>query len=151
MELLKKKSLVAIVENSIKGGDNYTYRNLFFREKGEVIDILDNGHNSCAVFVSHILLPFELIKKAHATVSGAEEDLKSSGWYKLEDLKIGAVLVWASFLTPGDDEPHKHIGFYVGNKLAISNSSTKRIPHKHHFTYNNARDIEAIYWHPVLD
>ena len=48
VRIKKLKSLLAIVENSIKGGDNYLFRNLYVDENGEEKDILENGGNSCA-------------------------------------------------------------------------------------------------------
>jgi len=50
----------------------------------------------------------------------------------------------------GKNDIHTHIGFYIGNHQAISNSSNKGCPIKHHWTFNNERKITAIYWHPKL-
>src|SRR3989344_1114289 len=94
LKIQKKKSLVAIIENVIKGGENHMFRNLYAIEDGKEVDILEDGGNSCGVFVSWILLALELIKRPHATVYATEMDLVSSGWYKIKDLKAGAVLVW---------------------------------------------------------
>ena len=51
---------------------------------------------------------------------------------------------------PGDDEEHKHIGFYDGNNEAISNDSKSGTPQKHHWTYGEkdgkpVRKIIAVY------
>lgn len=152
MRLLKKKSLLAIVNNSIKGGNNHTYRNLFFNKKGRVVDVLNNGSDSCAVFVSWILLALELIKKPHTTVDATIIDLMTSGWYMIKKPKLGAVIVWTEVKGRESGLRHSHIGFYIGRNYAISNSSHNTgFPHKHHYTYNDTRDIEAIYWHSELD
>jgi len=153
LKLLKKKSLLAIVTNSIKGGDNFLFRNLYAKnERGEEIDILEDGKNSCAVFVSWILLALEMIKRPHATVEGVEKDLLESGWYEIKDLKTGAVLLWESKIGQFDGLLHTHIGFCVGNDEAISNDSQGRgFPWKHHYDYNGTRKVEKIYWHPELD
>lgn len=153
----KLKSLLAIVENSTRGGDNYLFRNLYADENGKEIDILENGRNSCAVFVSWILLTLELIKRPHSTVYAAEKDLISSGWREIKELKPGAVTVWEK--RPADkgllgnkDMGFAHIGFCVSETEAISNDSKGRgFPWKHHITYNGARKIEKIYWHDELD
>lgn len=161
IKILKKKSLLAILENSIKGGDNYFFRNLYAIKSppagGEVADILEDGKNSCGVFVSWILLALELIKHPHASVDGTEKDMLESGWQEIKDLRSGAVIFWEP--KEGQDKllgeynvAHRHSGFYAGNNEAISNDSRNTgFPHKHHFTYNETRKIEKIYWHKELD
>ena len=89
----KLKSLLAIVENSVKGGENYIFRNLYAKEDGKGIDILEDGRNSCAAFVSWILLALELIKRPHATVYGTEKDLLSSGWFEIKEIQPGDILL----------------------------------------------------------
>jgi len=42
-------------------------------------------------------------------------------------------------------EDHTHIGFYIGNKKAISSDFKKGVPAIRNFIYNNQRKIEAIY------
>jgi len=146
IKINKLKSLLAIVENSVKGGDNYLFRNLYVEEDGKETDILKNGQNSYAAFVSWILLALELIEHPHATVDGAEKDLIASGWQEIQELKAGAVLRWER------QEGHQHIGFYIGNDEAVSNSSKGTgFPWRHHVTYNNTRKVEKIYWHPALE
>lgn len=155
IEFLKRKSLIAIVQNSIKGGDNYLFRNVYGKnEKGEEIDILENGRNSCAAFVSWVLMAIELIKKPHATVEGTEKDLINSGWYPIEEYREGAVLLWSGILGEllgQENIKHRHMGFCVGDGQAISNDSNSGFPRKHHVTYNDSRKVEKIYWHPDLD
>lgn len=158
LKFLKRKSLLAIVFNSIRGGDNYLFRNIYAKnEEGKEIDILEDGKNSCATFVSWTLLAVELIKRPHATVEGTEKDLVDSGWFEIKELKPGAILIWEK--ASDNDKllgeyalKRRHMGFYVGDNSAISNDSKDRgFPHKHHYTYNDTRKIEKIYWHPELD
>ena len=157
IRIKKLKSLLAIVENSIRGGDNHLFRNLYADENGKEIDILEDGRNSCGVFVSWILLPLELIKRPHATVYATEKDMVSSGWYEIKELRPGAVVVWEK--RPADkgllgkkDMEFVHIGFCISQTEAISNDSKGAgFPWKHHITYNGTRKIEKIYWHPALD
>jgi len=152
LKFLKNKSLLAIVTNSIKGGDNFLFKNLYARnQQGEEIDILEDGKNSCAVFVSWILLALEMVKKPHATVEGVEKDLAESGWYEIKELRPGAVLVWESKVGQFDGLLHRHAGFFVGNDEAISNDTASGFPRRHHVTYGDSRKIEKIYWHPDLD
>lgn len=153
LKLLKKKSLLAIVMNSTKGGDNYLFRNLYAKnDKGEEIDILEDGENACGVVVSWPLLALGLIKTGHATVEGVVRDLLQSGWYEITELRPGAVLLWEKMVGKYDGFLHAHIGFYVGNDEAISNSSNNSgFPTRHHYDYNGTRKVEKIYWHPELD
>jgi hypothetical protein len=157
LELLKGKSLLAILENAVKS-DVHIYRNLFAKDDaGNEYDILDNGLNSCAVFVSWVLLALDLIEKPHASVDATEKDLLQNGWFSISDLKPGAVIIWEALPSSKPmlgkyDTEHRHIGFYIGNESAISNDSkVKGVPIKHHYTYNGARKIEKILWHKELD
>lgn len=163
----KLKSLLAIVGNSVKGGDNYLFRNLYVDENDKEIDILENGRNSCAVFVSWILylmnstLEFEKkprwIQFTHATVYSMEKDMIAHGWYEIKELKSGAVIIWEKLsadkgLLGNKNVEFTHIGFCVSKTEAISNDSKGHgFPWKHHITHNNTRRIEKIYWHPELD
>lgn len=145
IKLLKKKNYLTMIENSAKG-ENWMFRNLYAEISGEEKDILKNGGLSCAVLVSSILFMNKLIKDLHANVSATEKDMVGSGWREVKDLKPGAILIWET------KDDHSHIGFYMGKDMAISNDSRGAgFPHKHHYTYNNTRKIERIYWHPNLD
>lgn len=156
LRIKKLKSLLAIVGNSTKG-DNYLFRNLYADENGKEIDVFENGLTACCGYVSWILLALELIKHPHAAVHGTEKDMVASGWYEIKELKPGAVIVWETRVADSGLQGEmnvklSHMGFYVGNNEAISNDSKGRgFPHKHHFTYNNTRKIEKIYWHPALE
>jgi len=156
IRIKKLKSLLAIVENSIKGGNNYLFRNLYAYVDGVEKDILEDGALSCAVFASAVLLNQELIKKPHATVSGTVKDMLENGWREVAQLKPGAVITWKKIMFK-DGKEHPHIGFCVGDEEAISNSFTDKCPRKHHVTYGAnpdgtpVRKIEKIYWHPELN
>ena len=157
VRIKKLKSLLSLVENSIKGGNNYLFRNLYAEEDGKEVDILENGLNSCAVFVSWILLALEMIKKPHSTVFSTEKDMLISGWYQIKELRPGAIIIYEN--RPADrgllgnkDMEFTHIGFYIGNDEVISNDSKgSGFPRRHHVTYNGTRKIEKIFWHPELD
>src|SRR3989344_6722868 len=82
------------------------------------------------------------IKFIHLTVASTEKDMIENGWYEINDLKLGGVLIWEK-KDGRDGEPHNHIGFFIGGEEAISNDSKgSGFPHKHHITYNNTRKIE---------
>ena len=161
VKILKKKNYLTMIENSVKG-QNWMFRNFYVEENRQEKDVLENGGLSCAVFVSSILylanstLEFsgksKWISFTHANVPSTEKDMLKNGWQEVKDLKPGAVLVWESKLGNDDGIMHEHNGFYIGNDEAISNDSKGTgFPHKHHFTYNDTRKIEKIYWHPALE
>lgn len=143
---------LAIIKNSL--GCNL-FRNLYAKVGRKKVDITQDGVLSCAFFVSSILFLFKLIKKPHATVDKTVKDLKQSGWKRMRKPKIGSILVWEAIKFDGGDI-HKHIGFYIGNKKAISNSFKVRRPVIHHWTLGikkkkPVREIEAILWNDRLN
>lgn len=116
---------------------------------GQEKNILKNGRVACAFYVSSILLMFKLIKDQHATVKSTVEDLEKSGWQKINRPKIGCIIVWAK--DNFGDGLHEHIGFYIGKQTAISNSSKKQSPTRHHWTYTGKRKVQLLLWHKKLD
>ncbi len=153
-KLLNKKNYLAMIENAAKG-ENWMFRNLYMEENGKSRDILADGGLSCAVFASSLLYLFNSllefsgkkcwIEFTHANCTSTEKDMVDHGWYEIEKPVVGAVLMWEVL----NGEPH--MGFYVGNDMAISNDSSVGSPRKHHYTYNDTRKIEKIYWHPALN
>lgn len=122
-------------------------------KNGKSQDVLQKGILSCAFFVSSILVVFRLISRVHMTVKSTEKDLKRHGWKRVKVPRPGAVLVWESKMF--DDGPHAHIGFYLGNKKAVSHSTKERVPVIHHWTFGSkgkkpVRQITAIYLHPSV-
>lgn len=97
--------------------------------KGKKQDVLKNGVFSCAFFVSSVLKIFSLVSSPHVTVKSTVEDMAKNGWRPTKELKPGNVLLWEEIKN------HQHIGFYVGGRKAISNSSQKRTPFIHHFSF----------------
>jgi hypothetical protein len=94
-----------------------------------------------------------LIQEPHATVDGTERGLRASGWKRISKPRIGAVIIWEPVTLGG--EGHRHIGVYVGERKAISNSRSRQSPRRHHWTYGTKkgrpnRRVERIYWHPKL-
>ena len=99
------------------------FRNFFAEnENNKTIDLLDDGDNSCASFVSNILYINELIKSPHSTVDSTEKDLLDYGWVKfneINDIKKGDLIIWAK------DENHnnRHIGICLDNNKCVQNDS----------------------------
>lgn len=150
----KKINIKLTLINTLKKAEgSLIFRNLYLIKNNRSIDVLNNGRLSCAVFASSILKMFDLIKQRHATVSGTVEDLLKSGWQLTAQPQVGCVLVWENKIEK--NRKHKHVGFYLGKNLAISNSSKLKYPAIHHWTYgekNNLpnRKIEKILIHPSL-
>lgn len=140
-EIDLQKSYLAMIKNSV---GSKMFRNRYFFMQGKSKDILENGSLSCAFYVSSILYLNGLITAIHCTVDGTVKDMQKSGWRKIKRPAIGSVLVWDK-----DKHGHKHIGFYIGKNLAVSNSSTKKVPTKHDLHYRG-RKIIGIYFHPKL-
>lgn len=138
------ETYLAIIKNSVK---SKMFRNFYAKVNNKKTDIMKKGDLSCAFYVSSVLVLFQLINKIHATVDGLVEDLEKSGWREIktkEKLKIGDVLIWEEVVFKKNDK-HKHIGFFMGNNRAISNSSRLRFPVEHHFTFRDKRKIEKIF------
>lgn len=142
------KSYLKVIENSV---NTNIFRNYYAKIRGKIVDAMQDGYVSCAFFVSSILLIFNLIKNVHWTVEGTVKDLENHGWYRIRKVRKGCVLVWETVIGVKDKLPHKHIGFYIGNYQAVSNNPKKGRPTCHHYTFNNKRKIEAIYWNKSLE
>lgn len=151
VNLLKKKSYVAMIRNAVRG-ETHLFRNVFAHVDGVEQDILRDGQVSCAVFVSSLLMLNGLLDRPHATVSGTEKAMEAAGWKQVDSGPVaGAVLTWSP-VTFSDGATHSHIGFSVGEGRAVSNASNSTgIPAEHSDTYDNTRAIERVWWHPTLD
>jgi len=137
----------AIVKNSV--GSNL-FRNFYAKVHGKKTDIMNDGDLSCAFFVSSILTLLGFIKGTHGTVDATVRDLRASGWKAVRTPKAGSVLVWEQ-RNFGKDNSHKHIGFFIGNGLAVSNISAKKQPRKHPWNFQGKRKVDLILWHPKLN
>ncbi|MER3407162.1 MAG: hypothetical protein C4278_01940 [Patescibacteria group bacterium] len=137
----KKRSLFKLIKNSVNC--KFFQSIYFIDEKGKSKDILKKGELSCAFYVGVILRILKLVDSVHTTVEGTIKDMLENGWQETDKLVKGAVIVWEK------RNGHYHIGFYLGNKKAVSNSSQKRKPIIHSLNYQN-RKIEKIYIHPEI-
>ena len=146
VEPLLFPTYLAVIKNSI---GSKLFQNFYAKVNGNKVDIMQNGKLSCAFFVSSILIIFQLSKKTHATVVLTVKDMEKSGWVKVKKPKAGSVIVWEEVGYKKNDI-HKHIGFYIGNNQAVSNSYKRGHPIKHHWTFNGKRKVEVIYWNKKL-
>lgn len=148
VEVLLEQTFLALVENSVGSS---MFRNFYAKVDGVEQDITQNGRLSCALYVSAVLKMAGLINKITTTVNGVIREMEATGWQKIEEVRTGAVIVWAQEIST-DGSKHKHIGFYLGDNEAVSNDSKTGLISKHHFTFGQTeggevkREIEAIYW-----
>lgn len=161
--LLFKKNYLAMIANAAKG-ESRMFQNFYIALDGVERDALKGGALSCGTFLSSVLYlqnsTLEFLKKprwisfVHANIPAIEKDIQENGWYEIQELREGAILVWEA--REGTDIPvygnmHLHAGFYLGNERAISNgSNTTLMPEEHHYTYEGTRKIIRIWWHPEL-
>ena len=126
--------------------------------RGEEQDVLDGGDVSCAVYVSSILLLNQLVDKGLDTprvrVERVREDLQASGWYEIgeDTIEPGAVIFW-DVAPQSEKKLHTHVGFYLGDDIAVSNCYVRKVPVKHHFRENTtggARPIMNVWIHKTL-
>ena len=106
---------------------------------------MKDGTLSCAFYVSSILTLFKLIGGIHGTVDATMEDIKKNGWKTIKNPRIGSILVWES-VDFGNNNFHRHMGFYIGKNMAISNSTELGYPIKHNWKFDGTRKIETILW-----
>ena len=132
---------LAAIRNSI---GSKQFRNLYAEVDGKRMDLTEDGRLACAFYVSWILLHFGFIKEPHVTVDGTVKDLRANGWKDVEEPREGDVLVWEPTMDHDPEHPHQHIGFYLGNGRAASNSSTLHEIVEHDWLYEGKRRIIAI-------
>lgn len=112
---------------------------------GQEEDVLQQGHLACASVVSKILLTHGLIGGPHATVDSTITDMLASGWAKTDKPVPGSVVHW-----PANGNGHEHIGFYLDEHSAMSNSTQQGIPVIHGVNMPDGREPIAYYTHPKL-
>ncbi len=145
-KILVRENYLSMIKNSV--GSN-TFKNFFAEVDGVKKDISENGNLSCALFVSNILLINKLITEGHANVKSTIVDMQKNSWEEISDLREGAVLHWEG-VDFGATGVHEHIGFYIGNDQAISNSPELGHPITHHLTFENTRAVKTILFNNKL-
>jgi len=151
MKIPLKKNYLAIIRNS---EGTKMFRDFFCIYNGRTKNLTKRGEFSCAFFVSSILYWFGLIKNIHLGVTketenivstGLLEDMRKSGWFEISRPKKGCILLWKKV------KGHFHVGFFLGNKKAVSNSSKKRMVVIHDYRFTGKRKIEKAFWHKKLE
>ena len=138
-------SYIAFIKNS--PGSNQ-YRQAFASVDGLKKEILNDGEFSCAYFVSSVLHQFLVLDHPHATVDGTVVAMQNAGWQEITEPQFGCVLIWEPLEIDG--ESHKHIGFYLNEHEAVSNSSIEHTPVLHHPNFvgsiHGERKIISMWW-----
>lgn len=134
-----KKNLLHLVKSSV--GTELFSRLYVTNDEGEELEVTEGGQLSCALFVSSLLSLVGWVGRPHATVKSTVRDMKESGnWQEIDVPLPGDVVEWGV-----GEAGHSHIGFVVGDDLAISNNETKRCPIEHNFTMQDGR-IPIRFW-----
>lgn len=147
IEIDLSASYLAAIENSV--GSDF-FQNLFARVDGRKTDILRGGELSCAFFVSSLLLLFGLISRKHAKVDSTVRSMRRCGWQPIDRPRRGAVVVWGP-KNFAKNQIHKHIGFCLNSRQAVSNSYFKKVPVRHDIASPKLGKSEAFFWHTHLD
>jgi hypothetical protein len=127
---------IKVIQNSV---GTKMFRNIYAEINGKYTDITDNGDLSCAFYVSSVLLIFKSIGSVHSTVFSTIFDMKKSGWKETKKPVVGDVVVWGE----EKNKKHKHIGFFLGDEKAISNSKYKGYPIEHSLNMKD-REIDIF-------
>lgn len=160
LHLLPADTYLAMIRGSVGSA---MYRHNYALTNGVREDLVRGGERSCAFYVSHILLFFQVIREPHLRVAGTVRDLLASGWQPTSTPKSGDIVVWEEQVFSGSwegvafaNEPHPHIGFYLSPEEAISNSPANGGPTRHHLTFGTKDDgspkvrVQAFYTHPTF-
>ncbi|HEY9663012.1 MAG TPA: hypothetical protein V6C65_31595 [Allocoleopsis sp.] len=113
-------------------------------DSGQETDVYKGGQRSCAYVVSGVLVLNDLMERVRATVHSCLADMESMGWYKTDKPVPGSVIHW-----PADESGHEHVGFYLDDQTAMSNSDTLCVPELHGIVRKNLQPI-AYFTHPDL-
>lgn len=148
VEILRPESYLALIRNSV---GSTTWRQMYASVNGREQDIMNNGDLSCAFFVSSILKMCDLLPQLSVTVFGLIRNLEALRWQKVSEAMPGDILVWETIIDEKGDK-HSHIGFYLGEEQAVSNSANTQTIQQHHWTFEGQRPLTAIYrplWEPA--
>ncbi|HSX28693.1 MAG TPA: hypothetical protein VLF60_04565 [Candidatus Saccharimonadales bacterium] len=125
------------------GSTDYQHYYVRDPETGEEVDVLEDGRESCAFFVSNVLEDQGLLPCAHATTESTMQCMRENGWEPDEEERIGDVVAWFP-------EPYTqyHLGFVVGPGLYVSHSSRSCVPTVHDSSWTEDRPI--YFSHPEI-
>lgn len=144
----QQMNLESLIENSV---GSTLFQHLFVaNDDGSATDVMQGGELSCAFFVSSLLAQVDLLDRPHATVMKVEKLLYERGWQETDSPKMGDIVLWSAGKVG-----HEHIGFYIDEATAVSNSTTEKVPVRHGITMSDGRSPRLFLtrnWskHPVF-
>lgn len=146
LEKQVRVTYLAMIKNS---PGTKIFNSAFVKDKktGQIFDVLSDGELSCAFFVSSILTLVGFLDKPHSTVKTVVEKLSQDvRWKKVDPKNVteGDVLVWESVIFE-DGTQNEHIGFYIGDGMAVSTSWKKRMVVKHSYDFEGGRKIITVF------
>jgi len=143
-KILKKETYLKMIGNSI---GSKLFNSIIAIDNGVEKDILNDGQVSCAVFVSNILFLNGLLSKQRATINSLENDLLSLPQFQqISEVNYkpekGDMVIWESIKFNSGSE-HRHIGFILNSKEAVSTDYREKCVVKHDI-YRNTEDSTKI-------
>lgn len=128
-----QKNLAHLIKTSV-GVDLFSRLYVTDRD-GDELEVTESGQLSCALFASSLLSLVGRIDHPHATVTSTIKAMTDSGkWSVTDDPRAGDVIEWGV-----GEAGHSHIGFVLGDNLAVSNSEAQRQPVQHDFVMSDGR------------
>ncbi len=141
-----KKTYLSMIRNSL---DSRMFNSVWVKRKdtGESIDVLKDGDLSCAFFVSSILTLFNMLDKPCTTIKKVFEKIsKDKRWSKKSYIEPGDIILWEKVkFKDGTENKHKHIGFALNKKTAVSTNYLEKKIAKHSIDFDGKRKIEGIW------
>lgn len=141
-----KKTYLALIRNSI--GVKF-FQECYALVDGELQEILDKGDKSCAFYATSILTLCGFLPNIELTVHRMHTAMEENGWYEVHALHPGNVIFWHEKVY-APNTPRKHVGFYIGNNLAISNDGDIGVPLEHNYAEYKGRGIQSVWSHALL-
>lgn len=150
MEILRKPTYLKMIENSV---GSKIFNSRFIKENKKEFDELEDGNLSCAVFVTSIFKLNNMTDKILSDVIDVETFMEQSNNFEkinTSEIQNGDILIWEGVIFKIDGEPHRHIGFAISNKEAISTSDDHRQVIKHPILYEKGiekkiRKVEKVF------
>ncbi|HSW65599.1 MAG TPA: hypothetical protein VLI54_00480 [Bacillota bacterium] len=114
-------------------------------------DVANNGDDSCAAFVSYVLVANNLLGRSRSTVQTMVNAMEDHGWQETGEPVLGGVAVWGcreDIVLDGSNLGHS--GIYVGEGRFVSHSSIVFTPVEHPLQLSDGRVPAAYYTHDKL-
>lgn len=132
---------LSVIEGSV--GANM-FRHFWADFDGELRDTMQDGWTSSAFFVSSILMMFSTITSLSSTVKSLEEKLVENNWKQVKTPEAGDILIWEESKPTPKDLAMAHVGFYIGEKRAISASWRAKTPIEHDWLFRESKERKIV-------